>query len=51
MAHPIMFDDADPLLGRLRTLALALPEAPAMTNRVTTPGWYRPGADSPTLEA
>ena len=27
MAHPIMFDEADPLLGRLRTLALAFPDA------------------------
>ena len=27
MAHPIMFDQADPLLGRLRGLALALPDA------------------------
>ncbi|PZU45736.1 MAG: phosphoribosylglycinamide formyltransferase [Microbacterium sp.] len=27
MPHPLMFDDADPLLVRLRTLALALPEA------------------------
>ncbi|MFF5229826.1 MmcQ/YjbR family DNA-binding protein [Dactylosporangium sp. NPDC000521] len=27
MAHPIMFDDADPILGRVRELALALPDA------------------------
>src|SRR3954464_8619072 len=27
MAHPIMFDEADPVLGRLRALALAFPEA------------------------
>lgn len=27
MPHPIMFDDGDPLLGRLRRIALALPEA------------------------
>ncbi|MFW0786727.1 MmcQ/YjbR family DNA-binding protein [Gordonia sp. CPCC 206044] len=27
MAHPIMFDDADPLLGRVRQIALALPDA------------------------
>ena len=27
MTHPIMFDDADPLLGRVRGIALALPEA------------------------
>ena len=27
MAHPQMFDDADPMLGRLRELALALPDA------------------------
>ncbi len=27
MSHPIMFDDADPLLGRIRDLALALPGA------------------------
>ncbi|WP_327001656.1 MmcQ/YjbR family DNA-binding protein [Dactylosporangium sp. NBC_01737] len=27
MAHPIMFDDADPVLGRLRALALAFPDA------------------------
>ena len=27
MAHPIMFDQADPLLGRLRGLALAFPDA------------------------
>ncbi|WP_433367191.1 MmcQ/YjbR family DNA-binding protein [Actinoplanes sp. CA-142083] len=27
MAHPIMFDDADPLLARLRALALAFPDA------------------------
>ena len=27
MAHPIMFDDADAMLGRVRDPALALPEA------------------------
>ncbi|MCI4066835.1 MmcQ/YjbR family DNA-binding protein [Micromonospora sp. R77] len=27
MPHPIMFDEADPLLGRLRALALAFPDA------------------------
>lgn len=27
MAHPIMFDDDDPILVRLRDIALALPEA------------------------
>ncbi len=27
MAHPIMFDEADPLLGRVRALALAFPGA------------------------
>ncbi len=27
MAHPLMFDDADPLLGRLRGVALGLPGA------------------------
>jgi hypothetical protein len=27
VAHPIMFDDADPLLGRVRALALAFPDA------------------------
>src|SRR3954449_9479375 len=27
MAHPIMFDEADPVLGRLRALALAFPDA------------------------
>jgi hypothetical protein len=27
MAHPIMFDDADPLLGRIRELALVFPGA------------------------
>jgi hypothetical protein len=27
MAHPIMFDDADPLLARVRALALAFPDA------------------------
>lgn len=27
MAHPIMFDQDDPVLGRLRKLALALPDA------------------------
>lgn len=27
MAHPIMFDEADPFLGRLRALALAFPDA------------------------
>lgn len=27
MAHPIMFDDADPILDRLRQIASALPEA------------------------
>ncbi|MGB6040228.1 MAG: MmcQ/YjbR family DNA-binding protein [Gordonia sp. (in: high G+C Gram-positive bacteria)] len=27
MPHPIMFDDADPILHRLREAALALPEA------------------------
>jgi predicted DNA-binding protein (MmcQ/YjbR family) len=27
MSHPIMFDDADPVLAKLRTIALAFPEA------------------------
>jgi len=27
MAHPIMFDESDPLLGRLRALALDFPDA------------------------
>jgi predicted DNA-binding protein (MmcQ/YjbR family) len=27
MPHPMMFDEADPLLGRLRSLALAFPDA------------------------
>ena len=27
MAHPLMFDDADPLLARVRRIALALPGA------------------------
>lgn len=27
MAHPVMFDDDNPILGRLRTLCLALPGA------------------------
>ncbi|MGK5684411.1 MmcQ/YjbR family DNA-binding protein [Actinoplanes sp. URMC 104] len=27
MAHPLMFDDADPLLRRLRELALSFPDA------------------------
>src|SRR3712207_5305499 len=27
MAHPLMFDDADPALLRVRSLALALPDA------------------------
>ena len=27
MGHPIMFDEADPLLGRLRAVALAFPDA------------------------
>lgn len=27
MAHPIMFDDTDPVLARVREIALALPEA------------------------
>ncbi|BBY56894.1 MmcQ/YjbR family DNA-binding protein [Mycolicibacterium sarraceniae] len=27
MSHPIMFDDADPILARLRTIALGFPEA------------------------
>ena len=27
MTHPIMFDDDDPLLGRIRGLALAFPDA------------------------
>ncbi|WP_305785379.1 MmcQ/YjbR family DNA-binding protein [Symbioplanes lichenis] len=27
MGHPVMFDDADPLLGRVRELALAFPDA------------------------
>lgn len=26
MAHPVMFDESDPLLQRLRSLAMALPE-------------------------
>jgi predicted DNA-binding protein (MmcQ/YjbR family) len=32
MAHPIMFDEADPLLGRLRALALAFPDAAEKTS-------------------
>lgn len=32
MEHPLMFDDADPVLGRVRAIALALPEA---TEKVT----------------
>jgi len=27
VAHPLMFDDDDPVLGRLREIALALPDA------------------------
>jgi predicted DNA-binding protein (MmcQ/YjbR family) len=27
MPHPLMFDDGDPILGRLRALSLALPDA------------------------
>lgn len=27
MGHPIMFDDTDPILAKVRTIALALPEA------------------------
>ncbi|WP_124710964.1 MmcQ/YjbR family DNA-binding protein [Gordonia insulae] len=27
MPHPIMFDDTDPILGRVREVALALPDA------------------------
>ncbi|GAC56160.1 hypothetical protein GOHSU_04_00290 [Gordonia hirsuta DSM 44140 = NBRC 16056] len=27
MPHPVMFDDADPVLARVRTIALGLPEA------------------------
>ena len=27
MTHPIMFDDADPVLGRVRELALSFPDA------------------------
>lgn len=27
MTHPVMFDDADPVLGRVRQLCLAFPEA------------------------
>jgi hypothetical protein len=27
MRHPVMFDDADPILARVRTIALAFPEA------------------------
>jgi predicted DNA-binding protein (MmcQ/YjbR family) len=27
VAHPLMFDDADPVLGRLRALALSFPDA------------------------
>lgn len=27
VAHPLMYDDADPMLGRLRVVALALPDA------------------------
>jgi predicted DNA-binding protein (MmcQ/YjbR family) len=27
MGHPIMFDDADPVLGQVRALALAFPDA------------------------
>ncbi|MEW2474958.1 MmcQ/YjbR family DNA-binding protein [Micromonospora gifhornensis] len=27
MPHPIMFDEADPILGQVRTLALAFPDA------------------------
>ena len=27
MPHPVMFDDADPILARVRKIALAFPEA------------------------
>lgn len=36
MAHPRMYEDDDPLLARLRALALALPEA------VEVEAWGRP---------
>ncbi|MBB1056008.1 MmcQ/YjbR family DNA-binding protein [Dietzia sp. B19] len=39
MGHPIMFDDADPLLARLRRICLALPDAAEKISH-GRPNWY-----------
>lgn len=39
MGHPIMFDDTDPLLARLRTICLALPDAAEKISH-GRPNWY-----------
>ncbi|MBB3044794.1 MmcQ/YjbR family DNA-binding protein [Nocardioides sp. LMS-CY] len=39
MAHPLMFDDDDPVLGRLRAITLALPDAAEKVSH-GTPAFY-----------
>lgn len=39
MGHPIMFDDTDPLLARLREICLALPDAAEKISH-GRPHWY-----------
>lgn len=39
MGHPIMFDDSDPLLARLRQICLALPDAAEKISH-GRPTWY-----------
>lgn len=38
MEHPLLFEDGDPLVARIRTLALALPEAVETLNH-GRPSW------------
>ena len=39
MGHPIMFDDADPLLARLREICLGFPDAAEKVSH-GRPNWY-----------
>lgn len=39
MAHPIMYDEHDPLLARLREIALALPQAQERVSH-GAPNWF-----------
>ncbi|AVZ40599.1 MULTISPECIES: MmcQ/YjbR family DNA-binding protein [unclassified Dietzia] len=39
MGHPVMFDDSDPLLARVRRICLALPDAAEKISH-GRPNWY-----------